>query len=243
MVKGWHALAAIATGLAADFAPMLVGQKPFHEQVWERMFPPAPTTIRKPVTTNPLMLDKRPIAEIKNDLAQKLASDQNIATRTLQVVKNISDNIQKGYPLSEAKVNAALQGITQQRLSQAMTRKNMVKQTVAQQLQRKKALDAQIKELETRITKLSVPTDSLEKVSSGVWMSKDGRILEASELEGEQKRESMQRHSQVEGLRRQIETLKNQMPDMTQAYKQLHEAQDAVETAKEEQKGISRYVS
>lgn len=235
-------LGAIGTGVAVADKLNVFQNNPQKLWFFERWAKPVPTVSRitTPLST-PLVADTRPLAEIRGDLEKQLASDQNIATRTLATVRQLTDDLQKGYPLSEEKVNSQLRSIGQQRVAQLRARKNEVGQRIETLERQTKGIDAQVEQLEEQISKVSIGTseDIPKKTYPGLWMSKDGKLIEESQLGTQDKARTRQRQAQIEQLQGRIEMLKRLKPNMDLAYKQYHEAKNALEEAEREYGAIS----
>lgn len=197
---------------------------------------PLPRVVR----ASPLTTDTRSLGEIRGDLEKKLWSDQNVATRAISTLRQLGDDLAKGYTLSPGRVDSQLRSIAQQRIAQLRARKNQAKQTVETVQNQRKGSEAQIKQLEEQIRKLSTPTvaDVPKKIYPGLYMTNGGRLIEESQLEARSKRLFKQRQANIQQLRARIEMLKK-MPKIDVAIKEFREASDALEEAEHQYRAIN----
>jgi chromosome segregation ATPase len=180
----------------------------------------------------------RSLTVVKADLEKRMWEDQNATTKAISYVRKLTDDLQKGYPLSPEKVETELRGIAQSRIGQLKARKNQGAQRIETLERQKKALNANITLLEEEISKVSLSDDSPKKQAPGLWLTKDGRLLEEKDLLSEDKRARTQRQARVEQLQQQIGTLKSQMPKMDELYKEYREASDALQNVEQEYQAI-----
>jgi len=204
---------------------------------WQRF----PQTVSQPAPTVMIPVDNRPLAEIKNELAQRLQNDQTTAMRTLAVVKNISEDIQKNYPLDQNKLTAQLYGISTQRINNATQDKNQAKAQLQQIEQRKALVEAQLEAL--RRQKASLTTFKFKKVGTGLY-SVNGKVVEEPELERLQRAYDLTSGSRSAQIVQQISMLEAELSRLAQdpAVLRFQRADNQLATALEERKTIA-YVS